>query len=393
MGMCSWSRSLRLLVAVLVLLGCAAPIIAAERPKPRRTVIDRDLLAELGEGFSTHRTEHFVVYYDTRRRFAFERVQLFERLYRSFWSTFVKCRVALKRPEEPITVILFDAQEDFQNFVSIEGVSNLAGVYLQRSNRVVFFDANSDPEYLAARESVAKISRLLQEADARIRELDSVNERQSLLQEIARARNELAFYVAKLDHLSSAQNVSTTIHEAAHALSFNLNLFSQDSPPPRWFAEGVAMFFETPRGGAWKGAARFNPERFLAFDDARRESRLPSLRRLLTREEPFFRTDEMEATYGTAWAFTFFLYHVREPQFRAIVEKIREGGLSSALAGEPAPGTISDFEDIMGKPIDEVEEEWLAYMVLSARRHRREILKWKASVPERSERPSPGASQ
>ena len=369
------------LLTVLSVTSLLVSVSADENRNPRGTVIDRQLLEELGEGFSTHRTDHFVVYYNTRRRFAFERAQLLEGLYKTFWSTFSKCRIALKRPETHITVILFDAREDFQNFVAVEGVGDLAGIYMQRSNRVVFFDANADPDYLATREKIAEIYRHLQEADVRIRELLNDDERQALLQSVAERRNELAFFLAKLDYLAATENVSTTIHEAAHALSFNLNLFPLDSTPPRWFAEGVATLFETPRGGRWKGAARFNPQRFVALDDARREDRLPSLRRLLTREELFFRRDEMEAAYGAAWAFTFFLYHIRESQFNAIVEKIREGGIPSALTDLPQSDTIRDFESIMGKSLDDVEKDWFDYMDLIARRHRSEIQEWKASLP------------
>ena len=88
----------------------------------------------------------------------------------------------------------------------------------------------------------------------------------------------------------------------------------------------------------------------------------------------------MDAAYGAAWAFTFFLYHVREREFLAIVEKVRAGSLRCDTPDEKR-AALRDFETAMGKTVSEVEAEWLTYTDRNARRNQRDIDAWQASFP------------
>ncbi|MFH0965348.1 MAG: DUF1570 domain-containing protein [Planctomycetota bacterium] len=332
--------SFRPAVVLLVLLLVSPAFGAASRPARS----DDALLAELGPGFNTFRTDHFRIHYDTSRRFAYECSQLFERLYQAFWSSFRGIGVNLKLPEKNIAVIIFKNKESFRGFVAIEGADRLGGFYLQRANQIVFYDAGSD---LA--------SGSMDDPDARPP-------------------------AGAFERLLADENICRTIHEAAHALCFNLHFFPPDSSPPRWFAEGVATLFETPRAGRWKGPARFNPERYVAFASARADGTLPSLSTLLTDQDIFFQTDRMAAAYGAAWTFTFFLYHVREKEFLALLEKVRAGSLRSDSPDEKR-AALRDYEALLGKPLSEIETEWFTYTDRNARRHRREIEAWRASFP------------
>ncbi len=40
--------------------------------------------------------------------------------------------------------------------------------------------------------------------------------------------------------------VSTIVHEATHQIAFNSGLHQRLSDCPKWFSEGIAMYFETP---------------------------------------------------------------------------------------------------------------------------------------------------
>ena len=49
------------------------------------------------------------------------------------------------------------------------------------------------------------------------------------------------------------RTVSTIVHEATHQIAFNCGLHTRLSDCPRWFSEGIAMYFETPDLRSAKG--------------------------------------------------------------------------------------------------------------------------------------------
>ena len=344
--------------------------------------VDEALLARLGDDFRAFKTNYFNVYYNTSRSFARKRALLLGRLYRAYRSTFKKINVPLHHPDAKLTVVLFDDHADFGRYTGLDASAQLAGLYMTDRNQAVFFDTNTDPQYLATKRQMTQAARDLAQFRQEVQALESETQRRRYMEMIAQKEQELATYGRKLENTLDTENVSTVIHEAAHALSFNLGPFSLEANniPPRWLAEGVAMLFETPREGRWKGAARFNPRRYVAYARALENGTLPPLRRLLTQDDGFF-SPNAETTYGVTWALTFFLYHVREPQFKALVENVAK---TCTLPPDQVSKArlIRDFENAMGKPVAEVEEEWHRYMTKAGKRHQRETREWLRSLPQ-----------
>ena len=189
----------------------------------------------------------------------------------------------------------------------------------------------------------------------------------------------------RLDGLIANQNVAVTIHEATHALSFNLGPLDHETRPPRWLAEGIATFFETPRVGKWRGAARFNAQRFLAYKTARDADGLPSLQEILTDEGILLRSETTDAAYGAVWSLFYFLYHEHPDACADILQRFREPSArptDAAGVSEHARKTLVDFEAAMGSPPDDVASEWHAYMDQCEETFARDIEGW-----QRSQRP------
>jgi len=343
---------------------------------------DEALLERLGPPFRAFKTDHFVVYYNTHRAFARRRSLLLERLLRSYKSHFKKIGVTLWESDAKLTIILFDEKADFQTYTDTRGTGVVAGLYMAEANQAVFFDNISDPHYLATKEQVLRISLDLAQIRQQINEIRQSSIRQSFLDQIRRKEWELALYNQRLDNMMVTENVGTVIHEAAHALSFNIGPFTREgrAMPPRWLAEGLATLFETPRQGRWRGAMRFNPRRYVGYAEALAARRLPRLRRLLADEELFFEVRGAETVYGATWALSFFLYHANGKAFAALLETDWGAG-ERQTDGRAGPGIVSTFENALGKTLLEVESDWHAYMAKRAKRHQREIAEWMNAQP------------
>lgn len=344
--------------------------------------VDEALLEKLGESFRAFKTDHFVVYYNTHRAFARKRSLLLERLLRSYKSNFDKIGVTLREPDAKLTIILFNEKDDFQRYTGTQETDMLAGIFMCETNEAVFFDNISDPQYLATKEQIVRVSAELGEFRQQADALRSSSVRQSYLDQIRRKESDLALYNQRLDNMMVTENVGTVVHEAAHALSFNMGPFTRDerAMPPRWLAEGLVTLFETPRQGRWRGAMRFNPRRYSAYAEALQAGWLPPLRRLLVSEELFFAAPEAETTYGATWALSFYLYHAQSKAFATLLESDWRLGEWEA-GGSAGPQIVRTFENALGKTLPEVESEWHTYMAKRAKRHQRELAEWINAQP------------
>ena len=370
-------------IAIALACACALALatdVSAQRKS--RSDADEALLARLGESFRAFKTDHFVVYYNTHRTFARKRSLLLERLLRSYKSNLKKIGLELRAPDEKLTIILFDDKTDFQTYTGTHGSTTLAGVFMTDANQAVFFDNISDPGYQATKEAIRRVSAELAEYRDQVDKVRRSSVRESYLDQIRRMESQLALYNQRLDNTMVTENVGTVVHEAAHALSFNIGPFTRDerAMPPRWLVEGLATLFETPRQGRWRGAMRFNPRRYFSYAKALEAGRLPPLRRLLVSDELFLTPRNAETTYGATWALAFYLYHAQGKAFATLLAsdwRLGEGN-NEERAG---PRIVTIFEDALGKSLPEIQSEWHKYMAKRAKRHRRELNEWINTQP------------
>lgn len=375
------------LVLELLLTGAmliAAPCLAAKKkapPMPRDA--DEELLAELGDGFQILPTKHFLIYYNTTPNFAKRRRLLFDKLHKVYAETFEKIDTEIRKPKKRLTVILFETPEGFQNYLADEAMKWAAGVYMQEENQVVFFDGNSDPEYLKIKEVLGYYSGELLKVRRVVRQIRHPTAKLRYTRIIGGYQKEVKTLEKKLDGMIDNQNVAVTIHEATHQLSFNLGPLERDTRPPRWLAEGIATFFETPRMGRWRGADRFNAQRYIAYEDARTAEALSTLEEVLTDESLLFDPEKVDAGYGAVWSLFYFLYQ-EHPEacaeicgtFRVPEELPEDESEMETLHQQ----SLDDFERILGGSLDEIETQWHAFMDDCAEQFKNDIAGWRRSV-------------
>ena len=349
-------------VAVVAVVAAVAPRPACAQSSALPPDADKRLVWRLGEDFTILESDHFLVYYNTSEEFARHRRMLFEKLHDVYSESFEKIGMALRENAPRLTVVLLDTEPQFRKFVGEPNMTGVAGLYFLDDNRIVFYDANTDATY---RSNKAQISSVTAQLSALLRQARSVRNRADKLRirrVVGGLRKELRECEEAMDGVIANQNVAVTIHEASHALSFNLGPFRLgEDLPPRWLAEGLATFFETPRVGQWRGAARFNADRFLAYKAARDAVKLPTLREILTNQNILLEARTIEAAYGAAWSLFYFLYHEHPDACGEILSTFREP-LEIEDRDAYSNQVVADFERIMERSLEQVRVEWHDYM-------------------------------
>jgi len=361
----------------------AAPCPAAEKSAPLPRDADKELLETLGDDFHIQPTKHFLIYYNTTLNFARHRRLLFGKLHEVYAATFEKIGIEIRRPAKRLTVILFETPEGFDNFIGGQAMKWASGVFLQEQNQVVFFDGNSDPDYLRIKEVLQHNSAELLKIRRAIRGIRDPVANLRFTRIIAGHQKEVKTLERKLNGMIDNQNIAVTIHEAVHQLSFNLGPLEIDTRPPRWLAEGIATFFETPRMGRWRGAARFNAHRYIAYEDARSADSLPSLETVLTDQSILIHPDKVDAGYGAVWSLFYFLYNEHPEACADICRTFRvpkDDPENESEIKQLRQQTLDDFHTALARPLDEIETLWHDFMDLCADEFKNDIDGWRRAV-------------
>jgi hypothetical protein len=118
------------------------------------------------------------------------------------------------------------------------------------------------------------------------------------------------------------QNVSTTIHEAVHQLTFNLGLLNPRGDNPAWLVEGLALYFDPATEGEWIGPGRLDQDRLKIFWWAKER---PTIVQMLSDDSVFHTSNPrtVGASYATAWALTYYLLEKHPAQFVEYLQALR----------------------------------------------------------------------
>jgi len=288
------------------------------------------LLAELPPGFDVHETAHYLICYDTSRAYAQWCGSLFERLYRAFTNTWKGKGFELSEPEFPLTAIVFASRASYIRFSQPElgaAAKSIFGHFSLRTNRMVMFDLTGIEQYGSGgrpRGTATQINLILSQPDA-------------------------------------ARNVSTIVHEATHQIGFNCGLHARYSDCPVWFAEGIAMYCETPdlsRSRGWRGIGSVNLNRLEQFVRYFRSRPSNSLRTLIVDDKRFRDPKVSLDAYAEAWSLTYFLIRQRPKQFVGFMKTLREKG---PLLRDDPETRLKEFESAFGD-IGQLDVDFIRYM-------------------------------
>ena len=273
--------------------------------------LEKRLLKELGSkfknaNFAVHRTQHYLIVYNSSDDYA-ERVGgLFESLYRAFFTYWKNQRWELSEPRFPMVAIVLKDHDSFLTYGRSDigdAVNSMIGYYNLTSNRMATFNV---PNW--------------------------------------------------------ERNVSTIIHEATHQLAYNCGLQKRFADNPMWVSEGLAMFFESPdmrHPGKWRGIGRVNRTNLSRWKKYQRQRPSDSLATLLTVDDRYRKRSDANAAYGEGWALTYFLLRTKRKQYIDYLQHLSKG---KPLAVQSPRQRIEDFETAMGDSLATIDQKFVKFM-------------------------------
>jgi hypothetical protein len=280
-------------------------------------------------------SRHFTAWSNADAEFTWERLRNCEALHDDFLTHFRRKGFTVRAPAARLMVAVFDAQAGFDAYMGQKMPASLVGMYHPGTNRLVIYDIQQSRGVVGGKEQARKFSEKIPFDIDRMQFSGEV-ERQ------ARAFCEDA-------------NVSTTVHEAAHQLSFNCGLLNRAGDVPCWLAEGLATYCEPAYRGTWQGVGQPNYERVKALAAGLRgRGRILTLKELVASDN--WRRDGATVLtgYAQSWALFRMLMEERPEALRAYLALIRN---------RRAPEhRLTDFRQAFGADLSPLERRHQAYV-------------------------------
>jgi hypothetical protein len=293
-----------------------------------RDDLSKQVLAELPQGFKTYSTKHYLIFYDTSPAYAIWCGSLFEQLYKAFINYWSWRKFELSEPEFPLVAIVFADKQAYMKFSrpDLKDLSDsVIGYYGLVSNRMTMYDLTGAASQVRGRtRTAAQINEILAQPDAR-------------------------------------RAISTLVHEATHQIAFNCGLHTRLSDCPRWFSEGIAMFFENPDLSSPKGWSRIggvNPPRLERFQKFMPTRPADSLETLLRDDRRFTDSKQMMDAYAEAWALTYFLIKKHSKEYISYLRMLSE---KKPLLQDAPERRIDEFRRAFGE-LPKLDAEFVRYM-------------------------------
>ena len=272
--------------------------------------------AELPAGFAIHKTNHYVIVYNTNKTYALWVGQLFEKVYRTFynyWRANRKTRriLELEEPRFPLVALVFRDRASYSVYAEREiGQASTAmiGYYNQRTNRMVSYD------------------------------LTGVS---------GGAANE--------------RTVATIVHEAVHQISYNSGLQVRLAANPRWLSEGLAMFFESPDRRNLKewSMGKVNDHNLRLFAQYARSRPANSLATLVANDDRLLDSQKALYAYPESWALTYYLVRARTSDYASYLKDL---STLTPLGDTSERECVDLFKKHFGDDFAELDRQFMKYM-------------------------------
>ena len=288
------------------------------------------MLTDLPAGFDVYQTAHYLIFYDTSRAYAQWCGSLFERLYMAFTNYWSRRGFEIHEPEFPLVAIVFADRNAYLQYSRPEvgdAVDSIIGYYSLRSNRMVMYDLTG-----------------LQSSAHGLRQADSAAQINALLRQP-----------------SASRQVATIVHEATHQIAFNCGLHTRYSDCPRWFSEGIAVYFETPdlaSAKGWRGIGEVNLDRLAQFRHYLRRRPAVSLETLIRDDSRFLDPKQGLNAYAEAWSLTYFLLHRHADKY---IEYMRALAVKQPLVEDGPERRLLEFREVFGD-LRKLDAEFTRYI-------------------------------
>ena len=317
------------------------------------------------------RGDHVLLIHQLSPQDAAERIELLERVVKTFYLMFDAQAIDLDVPCRRLVSVWLARQEDYRAWLRSEngaGYQNTQGYFHPTLNAVIMWDSRQTTRQRAAKSAIGarrrELTRLVSfgesegfenglwssPVDPLLRVIPSPlgKDQVSTLQRDLNRRQLL------LDLERRRVDLGTAAHETVHQLVMNSGLAPRQDAFPLWLHEGLAAQFEVIRGGRWAGVGRAN------------DSRLPDWRRIyphprlspLIRDVGFgpgYRRD----TYAAAWALVYYLRKAHPCEFRTFLDLLRTPRSEDVTTTEHV---VDAFHKAFAGQFEHLESDWHRYM-------------------------------
>jgi Protein of unknown function (DUF1570) len=283
--------------------------------------------------FRESRGPHVVLFHQHGEAEALERLDVIERVVKSFHIAFAAQGVELPGPGRRLVSMYFADRRDYVDFlrrVDGDAFADTQGYYHPVLRAVFAFDARSSDEQRTGRRAIAN-RKLAGESESELA-------RRSLL----------------LDLDWRTTDLGILAHETVHQLTSEGGLAPRFDDFPTWLHEGLAAQFEVVRGGRWAGFGRVNDRR---LPDWRSIKPAPRLTPLL-RDAGFGRGYRRDL-YAESWALVYFLRKAHPREFLAFLDLLRTPTTESTVRPDRA---FEAFRSAFGGDLAGLESEWRRFL-------------------------------
>jgi hypothetical protein len=285
-------------------------------------------------------SKHFTAWSNAGAEFTTARLQNCETLYKDFLAHFRAKGFAVQAPTGRLMVAVFESQSGFDAYLGGKMPGSLVGIYHPPSNRLVIYDIHHNRGVVDGKQRAAKISTQIPFDIDRVQFIGGAE------------RHFRAF--------AEDANVSTTIHEAAHQISFNCGLLNRKSDVAPWLAEGLATYCEPSVNGSWQGPGAPNYARVKALAAGLRgKGQLVPLTTLVGSGDWRKDSATLLTGYAQSWALFRMLMEERPRELRAYLTLIRDR--------RTPDHRLTDFRQVFGPDLSALDrryQEYLREMVL-----------------------------
>jgi hypothetical protein len=322
--------------------------------------------------FQIARGTHVVLLHQHGAKDAQERIEHLERVFAAFYIDFSRQGMELAIPTKRLPSIWFAKRADYQAFLKLENAQaflNTQGYYHPTRALVVTYDSRTDEPQASKRDALETQAARLREIELRIEQMprgarlrmtrlsggNRTCDQSQARAELAAFERDLVRQRVLLDAAWRELDLPIAAHELAHQLVAASGLAPHYHSFPIWLHEGLAMQFESLRGGRWAGLETPSSLRLAVWNSL---DSAPVLAALLRDEglEHGYRREP----YAQAWAFVHFLRNCDSKTYVDLFDNLRVPQPTTVDPRRRARETILKSSD---REILEWEKLWRAHLV------------------------------
>jgi hypothetical protein len=341
------------------------------RPLPDELDVEVPLKAEMltrfQHDFKTRNTRHFLIVFDTTDAYAAQRGVSMEKAYDAFQFYFNMNKLRPEFLEHRLVMVLLKDREDYLAYgrqTERTDFSWSGGFYSQRTNRSIFFDDASAPSNASYTKQAAQLRSQIDDLTTKIAAASSTPGQAGLVNALTLQRYLAGENLTRIKDRVAAnaqiQNNATTMHEAAHQLSFNMGIQIRAVDYPFWFSEGLACSFEVEDSAGRRGPALVNFGRIPPLKDALKDGTfIPLVQIVTTNPDPT--AANLPLYYAEAWALFHYLYKFEREATEQYITAYKTHAPNRAISADERKVI---FTKAFGADLDDLSKKWIAYLKL-----------------------------